>query len=113
MQRTEINDRLSGDVTIVDLAGHMTLCEDKPVLGKIRQLLEQRRLKILFNLNGVPYIDSPGLGEIVSSYTMVVRRGGTLKLCRVSRRLRALLETTRLSGVLEVFDAEEDAVTSF
>ena len=64
MQWTEINDRLSGDVTIVDLAGHMTLCEDKPVLGKIR-------------------------------------------LCRVSRRLRALLETTRLSGVLEVFDAEE------
>src|SRR6059036_1162930 len=78
MQWTEINDRLSGDVTIVDLAGHMTLCEDKPVLG-----------------------------EIVSSYTMVVRRGGALKLCHVSRRLRALLETTRLSGVLEVFDAEE------
>jgi hypothetical protein len=58
MQWTEINDRLSGDVTIVDLAGHMTICEDKPVLDKIRQLLGQRRLKILFNRNGVPYIDS-------------------------------------------------------
>jgi len=113
MQWTEINDRLTGEVTIIDLAGHMTLCEDKPVLDKVKQLLQQHRVKILFNLNGVPYIDSPGLGEIVSSYTTVVRRGGALKLCRVSRRLRALLETTRLIGVLEVFDAEEEAVASF
>jgi anti-sigma B factor antagonist len=113
MQWTEINDRLSGTVTIVDLAGHITLCEDKPLLDKVKQLLQQRQLRILFNLAGVPYIDSPGLGEIVSSYTTVVRRGGTLKLCRVSRRLRALLETTRLSGVIEVFDSEEEAISSF
>jgi anti-sigma B factor antagonist len=113
VQWTAINDRLSGDVTIVDLAGHMTLCEDKPLRDKVTQLLQQRQLKILLNLAGVPYIDSPGLGEIVSSYTTVCRRGGTLKLCRVSHRLRTLLETTRLSGVLEVFDSEEEAVTSF
>ena len=113
MQWTEINDRLSGDVVIVDLAGHMTLCEEKPLLAKVRQLLQQRQVKILLNLAGVPYIDSPGLGEIVSSYTTVGRRGGALKLCRVSRRLRDLLATTRLLGVIEVFDSEEEAVTSF
>ena len=113
MQWTEIKDRLSGDVTIVDLTGQVTFSEDKPVLDKVRQLLQQQQRKILFNLAGVPYIDSPGLGEIVGSYTAAVRRGGSLKLCRVSRRLHALLETTKLTGVLEIFESEEEGVTSF
>jgi anti-sigma B factor antagonist len=113
MEWTEINERRNGDVVIVDLAGRMSLGEERRLFDAIIRLLKDHRLKILINLVGVSYLDSPGLGEIVSGYTTAARQGGALKLCQVGRRLQDLLAVTRLAGVIDVFDSEEEAIESF
>ena len=75
----QIEERIVGEVTILDLKGKMTLGEgDELLKDKINSLMNQGRGKILLNLEGVPYIDSAGLGEIVRTYTTVSRQGGTM-----------------------------------
>jgi anti-sigma B factor antagonist len=69
--------------------------------------------KLLLNLEGVPYIDSAGLGEIVRTYTTVSRQGGSLKLLNLTKRITDLLAITKLLTVFETFDSETDALKSF
>ena len=77
----QIEERVVDDVTILDLKGKMTLGEgDELLKDKINSLIQQDKKKLLLNLEGVPYIDSAGLGEIVRTYTTVSRQGGKLKL---------------------------------
>jgi anti-sigma B factor antagonist len=109
-----IEERVVGDVTILDLTGKITLGEgDELLKDKINSLLNQGHRKILLNLEGVPYIDSAGLGEIVRTYTTVSRQGGKLKLLNLTKRIQDLLSITKLLTVFETFDAEEPAVASF
>jgi anti-anti-sigma factor len=114
MNWTQIAERNLDDVVILDLRGHMTLADHKgQLLAKIRQLRSEGRTKILLNLTELPYVDSEGLGEIVSGCTTARRAGGVLRLCGVGRRIQDLLAATRLSTFLEAFDSEQDAVQSF
>lgn len=109
-----IEERVVSDVTILDLTGKITLGEgDELLKDKINSLLNQGYRKILLNLEGVPYIDSAGLGEIVRTYTTVSRQGGKLKLLNLTKRIQDLLSITKLLTVFETFDAEEPAVASF
>jgi anti-sigma B factor antagonist len=109
-----IEERVVSDVTILDLTGKITLGEgDELLKDKINSLLNQGHRKILLNLEGVPYIDSAGLGEIVRTYTTVSRQGGKLKLLNLTKRIQDLLSITKLLTVFETFDAEEPAVASF
>ena len=110
----QIEERGVGDVTILDLKGKMTLGEgDELLKDKINSLLQQDRKHILLNLEGVPYIDSAGLGEIVRTYTTVSRQGGSLKLLNLTRRIEDLLSITKLLTVFETFESEHEAVSSF
>jgi anti-sigma B factor antagonist len=109
-----IEERVVGDVTILDLKGKMTLGEgDELLKDKINSLIHQNQKNLLLNLEGVPYIDSAGLGEIVRTYTTVSRQGGSLKLVNLTKRITDLLSITKLLTVFEVFDSEKDAVASF
>lgn len=109
-----IEERIVSDVTILDLTGKITLGEgDELLKDKINSLLNQGHRKILLNLEGVPYIDSAGLGEIVRTYTTVSRQGGKLKLLNLTKRIQDLLSITKLLTVFETFEAEEPAVASF
>ena len=109
-----IEERVIGDVTILDLKGKMTLGEgDELLKDKINSLIHQGQKKLLLNLEGVPYIDSAGLGEIVRTYTTVSRQGGSLKLVNLTKRITDLLSITKLLTVFETFDAEKEAVASF
>jgi len=109
-----IEERIIGDVTILDLKGKMTLGEgDELLKDKINSLIHQGQKKLLLNLEGVPYIDSAGLGEIVRTYTTVSRQGGSLKLLNLTKRITDLLSITKLLTVFETFDSENDAVRSF
>ena len=109
-----IEERIVGDVTILDLKGKMTLGEgDELLKDKINSLIHQGQKKLLLNLEGVPYIDSAGLGEIVRTYTTVSRQGGNLKLVNLTKRITDLLSITKLLTVFETFDAEKEAVASF
>ena len=110
----QIEERVVGGVTILDLKGKMTLGEgDELLKDKINSLIQQEKKKLLLNLEGVPYIDSAGLGEVVRTYTTVKRQGGTMRLLNLTKRIEDLLSITKLLTVFETFDNEADAVRSF
>lgn len=110
----QIEERVVGDVTILDLNGKMTLGEgDELLKEKVNSLISQGQKKLVLNLEGVPYIDSAGLGEIVRTYTTVSRQGGKLKLLNLTKRIQDLLSITKLLTVFETFESEKDAVGSF
>ena len=110
----QIEERTVGDVTVLDLKGKMTLGEgDELLKDKINSLMNQGRGKILMNLEGVPYIDSAGLGEIVRTYTTVSRQGGTMKLVNLTKRITDLLAITKLLTVFETYDSESEALKSY
>ena len=110
----EIVERTVSDVTVLDLKGKMTLGEgDELLKDKINSLIHQGQKKLLLNLEGVPYIDSAGLGEIVRTYTTVSRQGGNLKLVNLTKRITDLLSITKLLTVFETYESENDAVQSF
>jgi len=110
----QIEERVVGEVTILDLKGKVTLGEGDEVLkDKINSLILQNRKRILLNLDDVPYIDSAGLGEIVRTYTTVSRQGGQLKLVNLTKRITDLLSITKLLTVFETFDTEQEALASF
>ena len=110
----QIEERVVGDVTILDLKGKITLGEgDEALKDKINSLVLQNRSRILLNLEDVPYIDSAGLGEVVRTYTTVSRQGGQLKLVNLTKRIADLLSITKLLTVFETFDSEAEALKSF
>jgi len=110
----QIEERVVGEVTILDLKGKITLGEgDEALKDKINSLILQNRKRILLNLEDVPYIDSAGLGEVVRTYTTVSRQGGQLKLVNLTKRITDLLSITKLLTVFETFDSEQDALQSY
>jgi anti-sigma B factor antagonist len=110
----QIDERVVGDVTILDLKGKLTLNEGDALLkDKVNSLILEGQKKLVINLEGVPYIDSAGLGEIVRTYTTVSRQGGRLKLLNLTKRIQDLLSITKLLTVFETYENEEEAVRSF
>ena len=110
----QIEERVVDDVTILDLKGKITLGEgDEALKDKINSLAMQDRKHILLNLEGVPYIDSAGLGEVVRTYTTISRQGGQLKLVNLTKRITDLLSITKLLTVFETFETEAEALKSF
>ena len=109
-----ISERQAGDVTILDLDGKVTIGEGSVALrNAIRRLLGDGKNKILMNLAGVSYIDSSGIGELVSSYTAINKEGGQLKLLNLTQKLQDLLTITKLLTVFDVYDNEAEALNSF
>ena len=114
MAELNIQERESGDVTILDMDGKVTIGEGSVALrSAIRGLLEKGRKKILLNLSGVGYIDSSGIGELVASFTAINKEGGQLKLLNLTQKLQDLLAITKLLTVFDVYETEEDALGSY
>jgi anti-sigma B factor antagonist len=110
----KMSSRQVGDVTVVDANGRITLGEGASVFRDlIRDLAAKGNKKILINLADVSYIDSSGIGEMVSSFTTVTNHGGQLKLLSLTKRVKDLLQITKLYTVFEVFEDESSAVRSF
>src|SRR5262250_3087855 len=101
-------------VTIVDLSGRITLGEGSIILrDTVRDLIGKGNKKILLNLGDVNYIDSSGIGELVSAYTTVKNQGGELKLLNLTKKVHDLLQITKLYTVFDVKDDETAAVKAF
>ena len=114
MSDINISERQAGDVTILDLEGKVTIGEGSVALrSAIRRLLGEGKNKILLNLGTVGYIDSSGIGELVSSFTAVNKEGGSLKLLNLTQKIQDLLAITKLLTVFDVYDAEAEALASF
>ena len=101
-------------VTIVDLSGRITLGEGSVVLrDTVKDLLGKGQKKILLNLGDVSYIDSSGIGELVSAFTSVRNQGGELKLLHLTKKVHDLLQITKLYTVFDVKDDEATAIGAF
>ena len=106
--------REAAGITVVDISGRITLGESSALLRKIiRELLDDQRTLILLNLADVDYIDSSGIGELVSAFMGVKNRGGTLKLLQLTKKVHDLLQLTKLFTVFEVFSDERTALSSY
>ena len=101
-------------VTVVDLSGRITLGEGSGKLrDTVREILAKGQKKIILNLGDVGYIDSSGLGELVSSYTTASNQGASVKLINLQQKVNDLLQITKLYTVFETFESEADAILSF
>ena len=110
----KLNTRQVGDVTVIDVAGRITLGEGSSALrDALRELVGKNQKKILLNLGEVSYIDSSGIGELVSGFTTVTNSGGNLKLLNLNKRVKDLLQITKLYTVFDVHEDEASAIRSF
>ncbi len=110
----KVSTRQVDGVTILDLSGRITLGEGSVTLrDTIRDLLAKGDKNILLNLGDVSYIDSSGIGELVSAFTSVKNAGGELKLLNLTKKVHDLLQITKLYTVFDVKDDETTAVGSF
>jgi anti-sigma B factor antagonist len=101
-------------VTVVDVRGRITLGEDCKLLREvIREQLAKDHKNLLLNLADVTYIDSSGIGELVSAYTAISNQGGQLKLLSLTKRVHDLLQITKLYTVFDIHNDEAAAISSF
>ncbi len=101
-------------VTILDLSGRITLGEGSVVLrDAVQDALSKGSKQILLNLGSVDYIDSSGIGELVSAFTSVKNSGGALKLLNLTKKVHDLLQITKLYTVFDVYDDEASAISSY
>lgn len=109
-----IDTRTVNGITVLDVHGKVTIGEGSAeIRNKVRELLQNGSKKILLNLGDVNYIDSTGIGELVSSYTTMTNQGGELKLLHLTKKIRELLAITKLLTVFDTFDDEQKAIASF
>jgi len=110
----KLSTRQVGDVTVIDVAGRITLGEGSSALrDALRELVGKNQKKILLNLGEVSYIDSSGIGELVSGFTTVTNSGGSLKLLNLNKRVKDLLQITKLYTVFDVHEDEAGAIRSY
>lgn len=110
----KVNTRQVDGVTILDLSGRITLGEGSITLrDSIRDLIAKGQKNILLNLADISYLDSSGLGELVTAYTTTKNAGGEMKLLNLTKKVHDLLQITKLYTVFDVKDDEASAVSSF
>jgi len=110
----KIETRTVGDVSILDCSGKITLGEGTMAIrNAVREVLKNGGKKIVLNLSEVNYIDSSGIGELVSTYTTVTNQSGQLKLLNLTKKIQELLQITKLLTVFSVYDNEQKAIASF
>jgi anti-sigma B factor antagonist len=110
----KVSSRQVDGVTILDLSGRITLGEGSVQLrDAVRELLAKGQKHVLLNLGDVNYIDSSGIGELVSAYTTARNQGGELKLLNLTKKVHDLLQITKLYTVFDVKDDEASAIASF
>ena len=113
MAPNSLASRVRGDIVVLDPPGRACLSSDDGLQSMLRTLSEQGHSKFLLDLHQVPYIDSTDLGGLARASLTIKQRGGQLKLVNVSRRVRDLLRITRLAPAFDVFESEDEAVSSF
>ena len=113
-QQPAISERLNGDVTVLDLAGNLTFGEGTALLRReVRRLVDEGRRKVLLNFASVRFLDSAGMGELISGYTALRREGGQLKLANLRPNVMELMVLTNLVTILDVYDSESRAINDY
>ena len=105
--------RQAGQVSVVEVSGNLTSLESGALSNSIAQLLKDGRKQILLNLNGLTYLDSSGIGDLVRTYMSVIKRGGEMKVVGLTDKVEEILKITKLYQVFQEFQDERAALQSF
>ena len=109
----EINRRESGDIVVFDITGEIDLYNAPEIKEKIKEEMNKSKVNIIINLDKVTYIDSSGIGVLISSLSNLKKVGGALKLINVYASVRKVFELTKLTSFFDIYDSEADAIASF
>ena len=109
----DISRRENGSVVILDINGEIDLYNAPEIKDMISKLIEEQKYSIIINLDKVSYIDSSGIGALISSLSNLKKYQGGLKIINVSGSVRKVFELTKLTSFFEIFDNEADAVASY
>ena len=110
----DIRVKQSGAVTLLEVSGRLTLgLETEHLRSRVHELFEEGHQWMLLDIGGVQTVDSAGVGELVSVYASIARRGGALKFLHPSRKLRDMFHITHLDNLLEYYDDEQQALAAF
>ena len=109
----DILSRSKGDAVILDITGEIDLYNAPEIKDIINNLIDQRKYNVVINLEKVSYIDSSGIGVLISSLSNLKKYQGGLKIINVFASVRKVFELTKLTSFFEIFDSEEEAINSF
>lgn len=110
----KVNTHKVGSVSVIDLHGRITLGEGSGTLREaVKSAMDNGEKQIVLNMGDVSYIDSAGLGELVGSYTTVSNSGGQLRLANVQKKMKDLMQITKLYTIFQAYDSETEAIQSF
>lgn len=109
----EINRREAGEIVIFDITGEIDLYNAPEIKEKIKDEMNKNKVNIIINLDKVTYIDSSGIGVLISSLSNLKKVGGALKLINVYASVRKVFELTKLTSFFDIYDSEADAIGSF
>lgn len=108
-----INTRSKGDIVILDISGEIDLYNAPEIKDIINKLIDEKKYNVVINLEEVSYIDSSGIGALISSLSNLKKYQGGLKIINVYASVRKVFELTKLTSFFEIFDSEDEAVNSF
>ncbi len=108
-----LSTRIVDGIAVLDCAGRIVFGDESSLLRDVAKRLINENKRIVLNLSGVSYIDSGGLGTLVSLFTTAQKAGGSIKLANLTERVGDLLQVTKLLTVFEVYDSEEKALDSY
>ena len=109
----DITKRTKDDVVILDIAGEIDLYNAPEIKDIINSLIEEKKFNVIINLEKVTYIDSSGIGALISSLSNLKKYQGGLKIINVFASVRKVFELTKLTSFFEIYDSEEQAIESF
>jgi anti-sigma B factor antagonist len=110
----KISRREEGAVTVIEPKGKITIGEGDVLLREeITKLLSEEKKQLVLDLGGISYMDSAGVGELVSVYTSVKNRGGELKLASLTKKIKDLLQITQLMTIFDTYETAQEAVSAF
>jgi anti-sigma B factor antagonist len=109
----DITKRTKGEITVLDISGEIDLYNAPEIKDIINKLIEEQKYNVIINLEKVSYIDSSGIGALISSLSNLKKYQGGLKIINVFASVRKVFELTKLTSFFEIFDSEADALASF
>lgn len=109
----DINTRTKVDIVILDISGEIDLYNAPEIKDIINKLIDEKKYNVVINLQEVSYIDSSGIGALISSLSNLKKYQGGLKIINVFASVRKVFELTKLTSFFEIFDSEDEAISSF
>ena len=109
----DISSRVRGDVVILDISGEIDLYNAPEIIDIVNKLIDQKKYSVVINLKEVTYIDSSGIGALISSLSNLKKYHGGLKIINVFASVKKVFELTKLTSFFEIYDSEDDAVKAF